>query len=178
MSLFSTYTVLSFAYVRLYIAIFISYYLSTYELERDSENYRTMYDTVPYRTIRYLTGGNSPMGTGLRWGHRIKWKVVPIGNLATWHALNDFLPWGRFRPLRLFHRCHKIYQTLDGNLLLLPLNLRGMTGVFLSLSLSLTRARACALSLSLLLSLCCVVRGALEQEQPHWRKQEQHQPQR
>ena len=63
MSLFSLYKVLSYAFVQFCIAAFISYYLSTNALERDSENFKNMYFTVMYGTVR---GDNSLMGTGLR----------------------------------------------------------------------------------------------------------------
>ena len=76
MSLFSTYIVLSFASVQLCIATFIFYYLSTYALERDSENYRSGYGTVPYFTVPY--GGHLSDGDGPPVGTPYKVKSCPL----------------------------------------------------------------------------------------------------
>ena len=70
---------LSFASVQLCFATFVSYYLSTYALERDGEHYRNMYGTctVPYCTVPYRTGGQLSDGDGPPVGTPYKVKSRP-----------------------------------------------------------------------------------------------------
>ena len=68
---------LSFASVQLCIATFISYYLSTCVLERDSENSK-LHEQVRYSTVQVPYGGQLSDGDGLPVGTPYKVKSCPL----------------------------------------------------------------------------------------------------